>query len=401
MKFLYSLGVKTYNLAIKLASLSNSKAKLWVKGRKNWKSNLPKDLEGSYWFHCASVGEFEQARPLIEAIKNTEPECKIIVSFFSPSGYEFRKNYNLAHWVGYLPIDSTENAKIWLENFKPKKVFFIKYELWYYFLDSIYKNNIPLYLISANVRKPNSLLKKHNFECYNFFSHIFVQNSESLKNLINLGISKDKITISGDTRFDRVYQNAQTEFVNLKIEDFISKRKCIIAGSSWPIDDKLLIELISNFSKETHCLILVPHEMHPKYFESLKNKMNHCCLYTDEIKIEHSILIVNTIGMLSSLYKYADYCYIGGGFGKGIHNTLEAVVWGKPVFFGPKYHKFHEAIELINNEIATEVKDVETFKLKIKQWEENPSSYESVCCKAVSYIKSNLGATQKIILKIF
>lgn len=394
---------------IAIASLFNSKARYWIKGRKGLLQKLKRDInenENIAWFHCASLGEFEQGRPVIEKFKEQYPDYKILLTFYSPSGFEIRKDYNKADYIYYLPIDTPQNAKAFIKIVKPQIVFFIKYEFWYYFLKEINKHNIPLYLVSGIFRKDQHFFKKYAKRArkmLSFFTHFFVQNEQSKELLHSVGF--ENVTISGDTRFDRVYAiSKQTKSLEL-IEKFRSGALTLIAGSTWRPDEEILIKYLNETSFKVK-FIIAPHEIHSENMRRIENSFKdefNVLRYSaaNENNIEQAnILIIDSIGLLSSLYKYGDLAYIGGGFGKGIHNTLEAATFGLPILFGPNYLKFKEAIDLINKKAAYSVENYEDLKDKLNFLIGDQSNLKELGVKASNYVSKNCGATETILKMI-
>lgn len=347
------MAIRAYALAVRIAALfGNAKARLWVQGRKQ----LPEtgnDDSLWIWFHAASLGEFEQGRPLIEAVKKAHPEVKISLTFFSPSGYEIRKDYPLADEVLYLPIDTLKNARYWVQRHRFIAAFFIKYEFWFNYMKALREQAIPLYYISL-ILKPN----QYFFKWYGGWfrkqlgnvHHFFVQDDTTLELLKNIGF--ENATRCGDTRFDRVVDIAKQAKQFPEIEAFIQGRKCIIAGSTWPPDEHLLIPYLQKLP-EDYCMIIAPHDISEKHIEQLTEQLNNSQLnnsqrYTDPHPEKRSrVLVLDTIGILSQLYQYARFVYIGGGFGVNIHNIQEPVTFGCPVVFGPKHKSFKEAVDLV------------------------------------------------------
>lgn len=402
MRIIYNFCLKSYYFLILFASLFNYKAKLWIAGRKKIFENLKKIDFDSYktiWVHCSSLGEFEQGRPLIDKIKTNHAEYKILLTFFSPSGYEIRKNYINADFIFYLPLDNRKTAKYLIETVNPKYVFFVKYEHWYYYLKNLKKLNIPTYLISANFRINQVFFKSYGkwyLNLLNCYTTIFVQNEKSKLLLENHGIKN--VLLAGDTRFDRVYENT----LNSKSFDFIEKfknnTKLIIAGSTWPNDEDLIINYINNHPNYKY--IIAPHNVTESNINNIIKKLNcKYCLFSEanQLKLEeYRLIIVNNVGNLSSLYKYSDLAYIGGGFNNGIHNILEALAFGNPVIFGPKFQKFNEAIESINLNIGFSIKNYFEFEKVLNITIEN-SEYFKIKNSAINYIKNNLGSTNIIL----
>lgn len=406
MAFLYQIGVRFYYLGIIIASLFNRKARLWLRGRKTVFSELSgwKKAGGkSCWFHCASLGEFEQARPLIEKVKSSG--MNVLITFFSPSGYEVRKNFEGADLVCYLPLDTRANAKRFLDLARPAAVFFVKYDLWRNFLSEIHARGIPLYLVSANFREEQF---KGSYGAYlrtalNFFSKIFVQNEASKKILSEHTINH--VTVSGDLRFDRVSQVAASAKKIQLIEQFKGNYKLLICGSTWKQDE----EIIAGFRSPDFKLIIAPHEISETHINSIVQ------LFTGTVVLKFSeisqegvssalpklsdarVLIIDNIGMLSSLYQYASIAYIGGGFGAGIHNILEATAFGAPVIFGPNHHKFPEAAELIANGGAFSISGREEFQkvMNLLLPDEMILQMASMVCK--KFVQERRGATEKIL----
>jgi 3-deoxy-D-manno-octulosonic-acid transferase len=406
MKFLYSIGIGIYYVLILFSSFFNKKAKRWVIGRRNVFSELEKKIRNEseiVWFHCASLGEFEQGRPVIESYRKAFVHKKILLTFFSPSGYEIRKNYSGANWVFYLPIDFKSNAKRFLDIVNPVLIIFVKYEFWLHYISEIHKRKIPLYLISANFRTDQLFFKKYGFEYRKilfYFNHIFVQNELS-KNLLN-SIGIYSVSISGDTRFDRVYD------ISLKSEDidgldsFCRTNKVFIAGSIWPADEDVLIPFI-NTSTNKLKFIVAPHEINENALSRFEKKLNIKHVRFSVWKKTHEdaeLLIIDNIGMLSKLYKYGQIAYIGGGFGKGIHNILEAAVFGQPIIFGPNYSRFSEAVMLLNLKGAFSINDKEQLIALCNQFIENFDFLNSTSIISSDYIKLNTGATEKILKQI-
>jgi len=403
--FVYWALMKIYYLAILLSSIFNPKARLWIKGRKKLfshiKSSLNDDNHKKIWVHCSSLGEFEQARPVIESIKEKLPKYKIILTFFSPSGYEIRKNYNLVDWVFYLALDSPKNAKRLIKLFKPSLVLFVKYDFWYFILRELNRKKIKVILFSAIFQSNQLFFKKIIGNWYRrllfFFNHIFVQDNQSFVLLKQIGIKN--IEVIGDTRFDRVVKIAQNFEPLPLIEKFVSE-KTIVAGSTWEEDDKILAEYI-NTNKDVR-LIIAPHEVNNKSINRLtKLFKNNFILYTDLVNDKKQsnkaqVIIINTIGLLKKLYYYATITYVGGGFKHGIHNLLEAIVYGKPVVFGPNHQKFKEAHDLLNLKIGFCINDEIKATKIFNELLNNKQKLEEISQKALEYVYKNTGATDKI-----
>jgi 3-deoxy-D-manno-octulosonic-acid transferase len=406
MKYLYNLGILIYVLAARLLSPFNSKARLWTNGRKGWDLLLKGKVSRNntnIWIHCASLGEFEQGRPLIEAIKKIKPESRIVLTFFSPSGYEIRKNYTYADYVCYLPADTPGNARKFIHLVNPAAVIFVKYEFWDNYTLLLKRSRIPLYLISGIFRKEQHFFKWYGgfFRKILFrFSHLFVQDIESMNLLKGIGI--ENITMAGDTRFDRVVQIADSAKNIPQIELFRGKEKLFLVGSSWNQDEEIISRYI-NLYPDSMKWILAPHEIDKANVDRLEKlfitRVVRFSEFTEKSE-EARVLIIDNIGMLSSAYRYAYIAAIGGGFGKGIHNVLEAACWGIPVVFGPNHKKFREAVELISLDGARCFNTFEDFSRIIDSWLSDRDNYLKSARNAAKYVKENTGATNKILNKI-
>ena len=409
MTFLYRTGIFLYSLISYVASPFNTKARQFVKGRKNWPKKLAEKIETNsryIWIHCASLGEFEQGRPLIEAIKERHPQYRIILTFFSPSGYEIRKNYPLADIVSYLPVDTPANARRFLRITNPEKVFFIKYEYWYFYISELKKRNIPLYQISAIFRKSQLFFKKNRWgkwyrEMLFDFTHFFVQDKNSEALLKSVGVTN--VTLTGDTRFDRVAAIAAASKNLPLVEKFKGGSGLIVAGSTWKPDEEMLAAFINNVDSVK--MIIAPHEVSAANINRLQQLLKKpAVLYSKAEKKDLSaqqVLIIDSIGLLSSLYRYGDVAYIGGGFGIGIHNILEAATFGLPVIFGPNYQKFKEAVDLIKRDGAYTVKDFNGLDSVLNLLLRNKNLLQKSSAASKKYVTENVGATLLIIKKVF
>ncbi len=406
MKYLYNLGILIYVLAARLLSPFNSKARLWTRGREGWESLLAEKVsrgDTNIWIHCASLGEFEQGRPLIEAIKKARPEYRIILTFFSPSGFEIRKNYTKADYVCYLPADTPGNAAKFIQLVSPAVAIFVKYEFWNNYTFFLKSNGIPLYLISGIFRKGHPFFKWYGgfFRKILFrFSHMFVQDVHSLDLLKGIGI--ENVTVAGDTRFDRVVEIAESAKNIQQIELFRGGEKLFLAGSSWRQDEEIIARYINLYPGRMKW-VFAPHEIDKANIDRLEKLFSTEVARFSEFSEKSSearVLIIDNIGMLSSAYRYAYIAGIGGGFGKGIHNVLEAACWGIPVLFGPNHQKFREAVDLISLEGARCFNTFEEFSQKIDNWLTNRDEYLKSSLYAAKYVKENTGATKKILSKI-
>ena len=408
MGFLYNISIQVYSLAIRIASIFNPKARQWLDGRKDVFSNLEKAIDPQdsiIWFHVASLGEFEQGKPVIERLKGEFPSHKILLTFFSPSGYEIRKSYDKADYVFYLPIDSPKNAKQFVSIVNPKLAIFVKYEFWFNYINELYKSKIPLLMISVIFRP-----SQHFFRFWGRWSRkqlrkitwFYVQNRDSLALLNSANIfHADR---SGDTRFDRVYELVKEEKKIAEIEIFKSNTQLIVAGSTWPPDEDILNYVLSR-SKQLFKLVIAPHVVNEKHVKELLEKFKAFSpvLFTDFKKSDISksrVLILNTTGILSYIYRYADFSYIGGGFGVGIHNLLEPATYGQPVVFGPKYQKFQEAVDLTKRgsgfPVANKEETLEIFDNLLK----DKSLLESTSQISKQYVNDRIGATNMVIAKV-
>lgn len=398
----YSLFLKLYVIGIKLLSYFNPKAKLWITGRKKFPlSNfIHNDGAKIIWMHCASLGEFEQGRPVIEKLKKQYPSVKIVCSFFSPSGYEVQKNYGGADAIFYLPIDSKANAKKLIKVIKPSLVLWVKYEYWFYYLQTLKKENIPVLLISGIFRNSQPFFKWYGDAWKNIlssFDHFFVQDEASKKLLASVGIDKN-VTISGDTRFDRVIEIAENfEHIPL-IKEFCGDHKIVVAGSTWEDDEAELIHYVR--ANATIKFIIAPHEIDTENLKEVQKEFTGSIFYSDLVSGKQSttnVLIIDNVGMLARLYYYADITYVGGGFGDdGVHNVLEAAVHGKPVIYGPEFEKFIEAIELVNCGGGININSAIELEKELTLLWDNEELLKSAGEAAKNYVYAHAGASKKI-----
>ncbi|MDR2126694.1 MAG: 3-deoxy-D-manno-octulosonic acid transferase [Prevotellaceae bacterium] len=402
MNFLYNISIHIYGRLIATASLFNEKAKKRHQGSHNTWNILEEKTDKKLryvWFHVSSLGEFEQGRPLLEKLKQKYPETKILLTFFSPSGYEVRKDYPNVDAVCYLPIDTAKNAKKFLSLVNIEKAIFVKYEFWGNFLNELKKRNIPTYIISAIFRKEQAFFKIYGSfyrKMLKCFTHLFVQDNNSYKLLKSIDIYK--VTVAGDTRFDRV-NNIAHQAKNLPlIEKFINGKHVIVAGSTWESDEDLLIKYFNQ--KKNIKMIIAPHEIHESHIAEICSKLQCPHLRYSQLAEDNAAnvdcIIIDSFGILSSVYRYADIAYIGGGFGAGIHNTLEAAVYGIPIVWGPNYAKFREACELVACGGGFSVTDYKSLKDVL----DSLFIDSTVGNKVAEYVKQNLGATDKILKAI-
>lgn len=423
LNLLYTLSIHSYTFIIKLLAPFNPKAKFWIEGRKDIFERLKTVIDNQNssqkiaWFHCASLGEFEQGRPVIEAFRAKYPAYKILVTFFSPSGFEVRKNYVGADFIFYLPADTPENALKFIEIVKPSIAFFVKYEFWRNYLSELRKHQIPVISFST-IFRPNQLFFKSYGGFYRKvlkqFDHILVQNQESYNLLQSIDIQY--ITLAGDTRFDRVKQIVDAKMDIQIAKDFKANRQIFMVGSAWQTDMEVLIPFINSINvginvgkvKPTMELladvafVIAPHEIHREEINAWQKQIQLKSICFSEVKpetqlLDYQVLIIDNIGMLSSLYQYADFAFIGGSFGKGLHNILEAATFGMPIFFGNKaYHKFQEANDLIRLKGAFAVASTEDMLLIFNDLlaKNDKKNQAADVCK--NYVLDNTGATEKV-----
>lgn len=404
MSFLYNIAILLTGFVLKIVAIFNTKIKLFVNGRKNTFRKIQATLSKSdsvIWFHCASLGEFEQARPVIEKLKSEGPNIKILVTFFSPSGYEIRKNYAAADIVCYLPLDTIENAKKFVKLVNPKVAVFVKYEFWPNLLKELNRKQIKTILISGIFRENQTFFKGYGSwmrRSLNTFDHFFVQNNNSKKLLKNIGYNN--VIVNGDTRFDRVFDILNQDNTVEDIERFKIDKHLLVAGSTWPEGEALLIDYVNNHASQDEKFIIAPHTINPKEIEKLKTSFTKkTALFTDKDKesIHNAeVLIIDSIGILTKVYSYADVAYVGGGFKTGLHNILEPATYGVPIIIGPNYKKFIEALELVDLGGCIVVSSQEEFNTKLKELYMDKESLSQKANISKNYVKSNIGATDEI-----
>jgi 3-deoxy-D-manno-octulosonic-acid transferase len=413
MNLIYQFAIWLYGIFAFVFSFGNNKAKLWYDGRKNWRENISKNInpkKESIWIHCASLGEFEQGKPIIEKLidwnKSNDNQYDIVLTFFSPSGYEIQKNKQLTQHVFYLPLDTKKNAKDFVELINPKIAIFVKYELWKNYIDVLHHKKIPLYIVSAIFRENQFFFQWYGKSFLSTLKKVkcfFVQNNESFQLLKKHQIHQTEI--SGDTRFDRVLELCKNIVPLEKIKNFKQNNPLFVIGSSWNADEKIIFENINFFNSSGFKIVLAPHEVHETRVEELTSKLDalnisNCKWSTfSEKDFSKKVLIIDNIGILKNIYQYADICYVGGGFGKGIHNTLEAATFGKPVVFGPNYLKFKEAVELIEIKGAFSVKNAAELK-EVLEYLNSSKILSEIENNNKAYINQKIGATDLIINKI-
>lgn len=396
MLVIYNIGLALYQSLLFIASFVNNKAKLWLNGRRDQKVIK---LDSSIWFHFASLGEFEQGRPVLEQTRIQYPRQPIVVTFFSPSGYEIRKDTPLADAVYYLPMDGAANARDFIGTINPKLAIFTKYEYWYHYFNELHKRHIPLYMISGIFRPGQAFFRWYSGvhkRMLKMVTWFFVQDIPSKHLLHDVGITN--VTISGDTRFDRVWANAQHPRDLPEIGVFKNGQKLFIAGSTWPEDEQLLAALIKQHPDWK--FIIAPHEISEQKLNSLVALLpKETTVRYSQLAAHHptaTTLIIDNIGMLSALYQYADIAYIGGGFGAGIHNTLEAAAFGMPIIFGPKYDKFKEARDLLDLNAAFTIGSQEELLGTTGRLMDDEPFRLATARIAKKYVEENIGATGAI-----
>ncbi|MFI3277343.1 MAG: glycosyltransferase N-terminal domain-containing protein [Rikenellaceae bacterium] len=410
MKFLYNISILFYELAIRICSLWSEKAKQWVKGRESIFERMREAVavgDKIIWVHAASLGEFEQGRPVIEEIRAQYPEYKILLTFFSPSGYEIRKGYEGADYIFYLPIDRPSYVKRFLDIVNPEIAIFIKYEFWLNYLSQLRAQGVRTFIISSIFRQNSIFFKSYGviFRCaLESFESIFVQDEESKRLLATIGF--DNVIVAGDTRFDRVWSIVQQAKHNALVETFKAGQDLMIAGSTWEPDEDIIIPLIE--SNPQIKFVIAPHEIGEARVEALVKRLQGVCStvrYTEcgegDDLAPYNVLVLDTMGMLSGVYRYARWAYIGGGFGRGIHNTLEAATFALPIAFGVNYHKFKEACDLISLGAATSVDSAQALNSWFASLLEDRAQCDKVSRISHDYMGRQRGATSTIIQTIF
>ncbi len=404
MQSFYSMLVVFVNLLMHMAAVAHGKSRLWVDGRKNWRLRMRQwralNTGDVYWFHCASLGEFEQGRPVIERLRSDMPQSVILLTFFSPSGYEIRKNYAVANGVFYLPIDTISASSDFLDIVRPKLACFVKYEYWPNYFLGCKKRDIPVVMISAILR-PNQRF----FGWSGFFwkpvlksvSHFFVQDEQSARLLAQVDIHA--CTVAGDTRFDRVAEIAKAASELSEIHHWVEGFKLLVAGSTWAADERVVHAWFMHATLEWK-LIVVPHEIGKAHIQDLQKLWPQAALWSERSTCDWAsvrVLVVDEIGILAQLYRYADLAWIGGGFGAGIHNTLEAAAWHVPVLFGPRYEKFAEAKGLIACGAALAASDESHASQLLQLVCMNQNEISDMGNRAGQFVLAGRGATDKII----
>lgn len=403
MRFLYSLFIALYSFGIFIASFFNEKAKFLQNGRKKSFQILEEKCENKkvIWFHCASLGEYEQGKPLIQKLRTKYSDCTFLVTFFSPSGYEVKKNDKDIDIAAYLPADSPRNARRFIRTVRPVAAFFVKYEYWYNYMKVLSDSKIPFYYLSAIFRPSQYFFKPYGrwfARQLRTCTHFFVQNEASAQLLRGIGI--DQVAVTGDTRFDRVFAIAQQQAELPFAAEFKGDKKLLVAGSSWQPDESVLAEIFPKI-KNSYKLLIAPHVIDKEHINAIKDLFKEekiVCFSEKDGKnlAEYNVLIVDTIGLLSKLYRYADVAMIGGAFATGLHNTLEAAVFGIPLFFGPEYAKFQEAVELVRRKGAFSIRTSDEMSDHIAQFETDTEFYQNTCQVCKDFVAENLGSCDKI-----
>jgi 3-deoxy-D-manno-octulosonic-acid transferase len=415
-KLIYNIFLFLYSAGIRIGALWIPKAKKWVEGRKEQnfavlKSEIANPKSKILWMHCASLGEFEQGRPLLESLKEKDNNLKIVLTFFSPSGYEVMKNYKGADYIFYLPMDNVFAAKKFIDAINPALVLWVKYEYWFYYLQELKRRNIPVILVSGVFRKSQPFFKWYGGmwkQMLQNFHHLFVQNEASQNLLQTIGVT-ETVSISGDTRFDRVIEIVHQPLDSNIVKLFCADNKVIVAGSTWE-DDEIILSAYADETRHQHKLIIAPHELDAAHLDEVKKTFKKSICYTaiekDATLLNHiddyDTLIIDTMGMLSRLYQYGHINYIGGGFTKsGIHNILEAAVWGKPIIIGENYERYFEAIDLVELGAAEPISDVNEMKEVVTDWMADEKLYQESAAAAKDYVYQKAGATKKIMEYIY
>ena len=403
---IYNLAMYILEQGVKLAALFSDKPAKMVKGYREVFDLLQRKIDRNaqyIWFHAASLGEFEQGRPLIERIRKEYPQYKILQTFFSPSGYEVRKNYDGADIVCYLPIDTPSNVKKFVDLVNPCMVFFVKYEFWQNYLNTLNKKGVPVYSVSS-IFRPNQIFFRWYGKGYQqvlkTFAHLFVQNEESKQLLAGIGVNNT--TVVGDTRFDRVLDICAAAKQLPLVQKFKGDALTFVAGSSWGPDEDIFIKYFNAHPEMK--LIIAPHVVNDSHLKEIESKLQRSCVRytkaTEEDVQQADCLIIDCYGLLSSIYRYGEISYIGGGFGVGIHNVLEAAVYGIPVIFGPNNKKFREAQHLLANKGGFEINDYEDFEQLMNRFLGDEAYLKQSGKAAGDYVKGNAGAMEKIMKRV-
>jgi len=409
--FLYNLFLAVYRLAIGLAAPFHAKARMWLRGRRGWRRQLPAALRATagrkrLWVHCASLGEFEQGRPLIEALRKEYPQLAIVLTFFSPSGYGIRKDYPHADHVFYLPPDGKRNAAVFIREVNPVLAVFVKYEFWYYYLHTLGQRNIPAILVSAAFRPAQPFFRWYGGmfrQLLRYFSLIFVQHEAAAALLAGIGL-REQVIVAGDTRYDRVVEIAAGAGSFPVIAAFKGAGRLVVAGSTWPADEQLLRECLSVLPAGWK-LVIAPHEIDAPHIRRLLQLFEGEAVVYSSLQAAAAsgkrVLVIDNIGILSALYRYGAIAYVGGGFQKGgIHNILEPAVFGLPVLFGPNYRKFAEAENMVARRYAYPVRDAAACRSALQRLTADTVLREQLHAAIAAYVRQQTGAVDKILAYI-
>lgn len=407
----YTFGIHLFGIALRVAALFYPKAKKWVQGRQHWKAKQRQSATQTassaplLWIHCASLGEFEQGRPVIEGLKAERPHLRVLLTFFSPSGYEVRKNYAQADHVHYLPLDTPANAQAFLDIWQPDVAVFVKYEFWYNHLRELQTREVPLLLI-AGLFRPGQLFFRPFGQPFRRilgrFDHIFVQNEDSGALLAAHGLKQH--TVAGDTRIDRVWQIAQSAPANPLVKAFAGASPVLVIGSSWPEDEHHLLPFLNEGLPAPWKAIIAPHQIDQSHLQNIERRVQlksirYSKATEQQLRGEERVLVIDNIGMLSSLYQYGKIAYVGGAFGAGLHNTLEPIAFGLPVLFGPKFENFEEARYLVAEGGGFVVRDTAGIKQQFEALS-GSASYDRAARAARRYIEQNRGASRQAVAAV-
>ena len=406
MYFIYNILVLFAGFSLKIVALFNKKINLFIEGRKytfRKLANVISENDKVIWFHCASLGEFEQGRPIIEKLKEEYPTYKLVLTFFSPSGFEVRKNYKLADVVCYLPLDTKKNVQKFIDIIHPTLAVFVKYEFWPNILKELKIRSVKTILVSGIFRENQSFFKWYGGwmrKSLKAFNHFFVQdeNSKILLNKINVS----NVTISGDTRFDRVYEITKQDNKLSFIDEFKDDKYTLVAGSTWKEDEELLVNYINNEASENEKFIIAPHNINSEEILKLKDSIiKKTVLFSEKENLnlkDFKVFIIDTVGILTKIYSYAEIAYVGGGYTKsGVHNVLEPATFGIPIIIGPNYYKFNEAIDLVKEESCFVVNDSKKLSVYLNKFFQDKQSRKKAGNNALKYVIDKTGATTKIL----
>ncbi|RMG75379.1 MAG: 3-deoxy-D-manno-octulosonic acid transferase [Bacteroidetes bacterium] len=408
LRIFYQIGIYTYGLLLRLAAFFHPKARRWVQGRRQWESRLRQALGPQtaplIWMHCASLGEFEQGRNLIDALHGRPEAPRVLVTFFSPSGYEVRKTYPRAAHVAYLPLDTPRQVRHFLDLVQPKLLVLVKYELWLNYLRALHRRDIPVVLLSARMDRRSRFLRSPLAPLYQQalgrMAHVFTQD-EATARLLGPWVPSERLTISGDTRYDRVCSNRDHFSPVPGVEEFKGKRLCLVGGSTWPRGESLLLQAYKRLRERYDlCLIMAPHEIDARRLAAaVAQAPGTHILYSqlDQLRPSHDILWVDNVGMLARLYHYADVAYVGGGWGTGLHNILEAAVFGCPVLFGPQHERFPEAAELIAAGGGRDFHDLDSLVEALDCYFSQTSLRAQITQINRAFVEKRSGATAKVL----